>query len=146
MSAPGTASFRTPLLRHARVSDAMHPGLLTCSPETPLRDVARIMASNHVHCVIVIRPADRDAPRSWGAVTDLDLAGAIASGDVDRLAGELATADPLTISADAPLEHAARLMAERGATHVLVVTPASGRPAGVVSTLDLAGIAAWGEG
>ena len=33
-----------------RVMDAMHPGVLTCPVETPLRDVARMLAGYNVHC------------------------------------------------------------------------------------------------
>ena len=32
------------VLSELRVSDAMHPGLISCSPQTPLRTVARMMS------------------------------------------------------------------------------------------------------
>jgi len=34
------------MLDHIRVHDAMHQGIITCEPDTPLHDVAAIMA-NH---------------------------------------------------------------------------------------------------
>jgi CBS domain-containing protein len=135
----------SPPLRHARVADAMHLGLLTCSPETPLRELAQMMATHHVHCVVVRHPPDRGRPPAWGVVSDLDLVTAIARQEdlEQRTAGELASTDALTVSADDPLDRAARLMAEHKTAHLIALTPASGQPAGVLSTLDLAGVAAW---
>lgn len=40
---------------------------------------------------------------------------------------------------------AAELMRERGIAHLLVRDPESGRPTGMLSTLDVAGILAWDE-
>jgi CBS domain-containing protein len=141
-----SGSFRVPRLRHVRVADAMHPGVLTCSPETPLREVARMMATHHVHCVVVRGVPGRGRSPAWGLVSDIDLVTAVTRGDLEEpTAGELASTDSLTVSADDPLDRAAQLMAEHRATHLIALTPASGEPAGVLSTLDLAGIVAWGE-
>jgi CBS domain-containing protein len=46
-------SYLIPSLEHARVSDAMRAGVISCPPDTSMEAVARIMASNHVHAVIV---------------------------------------------------------------------------------------------
>ena len=46
-------SYLTPSLEHARVADAMRAGVISCPPDTSMEDVARIMASNHVHAVVV---------------------------------------------------------------------------------------------
>jgi CBS domain-containing protein len=43
---PQQGSYLTPAFEHATVRDAMHPGILTCAPEAPLVDVARMMASH----------------------------------------------------------------------------------------------------
>jgi CBS domain-containing protein len=44
-----------------------------------------------------------------------------------------------------PLREAGELMLDHGATHVIVIDPDSQRPIGVLSTLDIAGLLAWGE-
>ena len=44
------------------------------------------------------------------------------------------------------LREAARRMADHDATHAVVVDDRSGRPVGVLSTLDVAGILGWGRG
>ena len=37
-------------------------------------------------------------------------------------------------------------MLEQGTSHAVVVEPGTGRPVGVLSTLDIAGILGWGVG
>ena len=48
-----TSSHSYPALRQLRVIDAMHPGLISCSLDTPLRTVARMMATYRVHAILV---------------------------------------------------------------------------------------------
>ena len=43
-------SYLTQSLEHATVSDAMHPGILSCEPDASLTEVAKMMATHHVHC------------------------------------------------------------------------------------------------
>jgi CBS domain-containing protein len=130
----------------ARVHDAMRVGVYTCPPETPLRDVARMMASYHVHCLIVTGlDPEGESEQPWGVVSDLDLVrGAADAGD--RTAGGAATTELVTVRTDDTLAHAAELMAEHGVSHLVAVQPGSGRPVGVLSSLDVAGVVAWGEG
>jgi CBS domain-containing protein len=79
----------------------------------------------------------------WGVVADVDLLGA-ADGDLDTLtAGETAGTELPTVTPDETLSRAAQLMAEHGVSHLIVVE--DGRAVGVVSTLDVAGIIAWGR-
>jgi CBS domain-containing protein len=137
-------SYMTPRFEHARVSDAMRHGILTCPREAPLCAAARTMALHHVHCVVVTDPA---SGRLAGVVSDVDLVDALlAPGGGDRPVGEIVNANATTISSDQPLATAAALMRNRSISHVVVVEPESGRPAGMLSTLDLAGLLAWGEG
>lgn len=131
-------SYRSASFEHALVSDAMRPGVITCPPDASLRDLARTMATNHVHSVVVT--AGGDAP--VGVVTERQLLEAAGTDPEDAAGGSLAT-NPDTVFADVPLSRAAELMVERGITHVLVVD-AGGRPLGVLSALDIAGVLAWG--
>jgi CBS domain-containing protein len=124
----------------AHVEDAMSPGVISCPPETPLRVVARMMATFNVHSVFVFehREEDDEDAQLWGVVSDLDLVAASRL-DVDaRTAGVSAVTPIVAVRRDAPLVHAADLMAQHGVSHLAVVEPASGRPIGVVSTLDIA--------
>jgi len=133
-------SYLTPSLEKAQVSDAMRVGVISCPPDTSMEAVARIMATNHVHAVVVLAG---DAP--WGVVTDRDLLG-VASTAADRLAGTCATTDPVMVKPSAPLQEAVELMEHQKTSHVLVGDPESHHPIGVLSSLDIAGIVAWGRG
>jgi len=46
--------YLMPPLRHATVADAMHPGIVSCPADATLTDVARLMATHHVHCIAVM--------------------------------------------------------------------------------------------
>jgi CBS domain-containing protein len=141
-----SGSFRTSRLSQARVADAMHPGVLTCSSGTPLRDAARLMVTHHVHSVVVGDAPALGARPTWRLLSSLDLVAASVDGRLDdRTVGEATTSAAVTIGADEPVAKAARLMLEHGTAHVLVLGNQTGRPAGVLSSLDIAGLAAWGE-
>ena len=123
------------------VGEAMHPGVLTCPPETPLRDVARMMARYRVHAVVVYSDDDEsdELPAVWGVVSDVDLLAAAAVDDVaGRTAGGSAKSPLVTAGPEETLQRAAELMKQHGATHLVVVSPQSERPLGIVSTMDLA--------
>jgi CBS domain-containing protein len=126
------------------VREAVREGILTCPPETPLRDVARTMAEQRVHCVAVLarREESYRLGRLWGIVSDLDLAGA-ASLDLDVLtAGGAAGSPVVTVTPEETIERAAQLMREYGTAHLVVVDPEDNRPLGVISTLDVAAVLA----
>ncbi len=134
-------SYRMPSFENALVSDAMHPGVVSCPADTSLRAAARIMAERHIHSVVVTDLAGTEA--DWAVVSDVDLLGA-AEGDIDTLdVGGVAATELPTTSPDETLPRAAQVMNERGVTHLIVVD--GGRAVGVISSLDLAGILAWGR-
>lgn len=130
---------QTPLA-HVHVKDVMHTGILTTDPTTPLRVVAQLMADQRVHAVAVADPDH--AGRPWGIVSTLDVAAAVAEG-IDETAGEAATVDIVTVSSSEHLDFAAQIMSKNKLTHLIVIDPATGHPAGILSTLDIA--AAYGR-
>ncbi len=119
-------------LHTGTVGEAMTPGVLTCLPVTPLRDVARMMARYRVHAIVVFGTDDRLHP--WGVVSDLNLIGAIGT---HADAGKVAASPVVTVTPDLTLEHAATLMTENATTHLLVISD-QGLPVGVISSLDVA--------
>jgi CBS domain-containing protein len=126
-------------VEHATVADVMTPRVIHCAPETPLRNVARLMAENNVHAVYVFDygAEDDEAWQMWGLVSDLDLIAALPVID-ERTAGNSAVTPLVTVSLNERLDRAAQLMAETANAHLGVIDPATGRPAGVLSTLDIA--------
>jgi CBS domain-containing protein len=137
--ATGTGSMLAPSFEHARAHDVMRHGLISCDPEESLRTVARIMASYHVHAVVVEMGGD-----IWGIISARDLLSAAGTPRERLSAGELASTDYVSADAEQPLADLAKLMRDHDAAHVIVTGP-GGKPAGVVSTLDIAGCLAWGE-
>jgi CBS domain-containing protein len=140
-------SDRMPALLHARVSDVMRLGVIGCPPEADLQTVARLMASHHIHAVVVsgIEQDSAGEHLTWGLLSDLDLVAAAQDPYETATAGDLAATELVVVEPQEPLMRAAQLMAEHQLAHLLVVSPKTGRPLGVVSTLDIAGCLAWGE-
>jgi CBS domain-containing protein len=128
----------------ARVRDAMRSPIRSCTPDLPLRAVAELMASQRIHALVVAEPGAGGAEdRVRGVISGLDLVSAAAEGFGSRTAGDIATKGMIAVGADEPLIAAARLMRDEGANHLVAVE--AGRPAGVVSTLDMVRALAWGQ-
>ncbi len=129
-----------PRLDHVRVSEAMRPGIVSCPPDTPLRTMAHLMATHHIHA-LVVPEVEGDGVAGWAIASDLDVVAAAATGDVERLtAGDVAGHEALTVSDDEQLDRAMQRMGEHEANHLVVVGAASGRPTGILSTLDVAAV------
>src|SRR5215218_4919236 len=73
-------TFHSPAFEDATVLDAMRLGVISCSPDASLREVARVLATYRVHSVVI---SETDGDRPWGIVTDIDLASA-ADKDLDK--------------------------------------------------------------
>lgn len=135
-----------PSLEHASVADAMHPGILSCEPDTGLAEVARLMATHHVHCLAVIGVSHQDPPCGvWGIVSDLDVVRAGIRDDYEPTARELAREPLVVVEPETPLRRAGEQMLARGVSHVVVIEPETQRPIGVLSSADVIGAVAWGE-
>jgi CBS domain-containing protein len=143
---PARGSYLMPRYQDARVYDAMRVGIFTCPPETSLKDVARMMASYHIHAVVVTdMDGEGESETPWGLISDADLAAAAGADSAERTARDTARTEIVTVTADDTIARAAQLMTEHGVTHLVVAQPATGKPLGVISTLDIAGVLAWGE-
>ena len=137
-----------PSLQRATVADAMHPGILSCEAGASLTDVARLMSTHHVHCIAVMG-ISQDGPGErlvWGIISDLDVMRAGIRTGADHLAGALALEPIIMVEPGMPLRQAGELMLSHGTSHVVVIDPEIQRPIGILSTLDVADVLAWGEG
>jgi CBS domain-containing protein len=144
--APSTGSYLMPSLDHATVGDAMHPGILTCEPDVPASEVARVMATHHVHCVAVVGISHEDPECPvWGLVSDVDLLRAAIEEDESFTARAMAREPVISIDPRTPLREAAGVLLRNQVSHIVVVEPGTERPVGILSTLDVAGVLGWGE-
>lgn len=152
MTAPRTLPHGSPCppsFAHATVADAMSRGMISASPDATAGDVARMMASHHIHAVVVagVQHQGSSERLRWGVIDARDLVSAALQGRFDdATAGDLAGPPPLLVDPEMPLEQAARAMTDAGVSHAVVVE--RGQPAGVVSTLAVAVavVVAWGRG
>jgi CBS domain-containing protein len=143
---PSHGSYLLPHFEHATVADAMHPGILSCGAEATLTEVARIMSTHHVHCIVVRGTAEEaDESPVWGIVSDFDVLRAGIGPDAPQTAAALARRPVIRVQTTAALRDAAELMMTEGTGHVVAVNPQTGHPVGILSTLDIAGVLAWGE-
>jgi CBS domain-containing protein len=143
---PYRGSYLTPAFERATVLDVMRHGVMSCTPDTPLIQVARTMATHHVHSVVVggmTRDDTRGEHLVWGLVSDMDIVRAAETGAEGHTAADAARTELVTVEPTTPLADAARLMREHHTAHLLVMS--GERPAGVVSSLDIAGALAWGR-
>jgi CBS domain-containing protein len=145
-SQPSWGSYLMPSLQHATVSDAMHPGILACEPDASLPEVARMMATHHVHCVAVVGVSHEEPPCGvWSVISDLDLLRAGVRDDGAPTARTIAQQPLVTVEPSVPLREAGELMLAHGVSHLVVTQPGTQSPIGILSTADIAGVLGWGE-
>ena len=134
-------------LGETRVFELRHPGIVTCGSSMPLDALADRMAGCGIHCVVVLPEIGQEGVLpEWGVATDLDLVRAAARGRPGLTAGEIATSAVVTVDRDEPMIGAAQLMADHGASHLVVSARGRDRPVGIISTLDVARCLAPGVG
>jgi len=139
-------SYLMPSLGHATVADAMHPGILSCEPDASATEVAQLMATHHVHCIAVVGISHgRPECFVWGIISDLDLVAAGIRAEQEPTARDLAAQPVITVRPSTPLRDAGEAMLTHHVSHLVVADPEAGRPIGILSTLDVAGVLAWGE-
>ncbi|MDQ7820341.1 MAG: CBS domain-containing protein [Armatimonadota bacterium] len=139
---------RTELVRAGRIrlraKDVMTSPVITVRPDTPIKDVAALMAAHHISGVPVVT----DQGELVGIITEADLLLAEARGfrRPARLApvGEarprlrardLMTSPVVTVDEEAPLSEVASLMVRRQINRVPVMR--GGRLVGIVSRADI---------
>lgn len=138
---PYRGDYLRPAFRNATVADVMTPGIITCAPETPLETVAELMATHRVHAIAVGGIAGNHLV--WGVIDSLDVVRALREPETHASAEAISRQPSLSIEPSAALADAVALMDERSAAHLVVVDRE--RPVGIISTLDIAGAAAWGR-
>jgi CBS domain-containing protein len=129
----------TPALTGLPVRDVMSRSLLTCRPDTPVRDVARLMATLSVHAVPI-----ENGSRVRRIVTARELVQvACSTAEHTSLTAEDVAVDAVTVGPDDLLPTAAARMLEGKASHLVVVDPPSGDAIGVVSDADIVRRWSW---
>jgi CBS domain-containing protein len=134
-------------MKKAKVADVMTKEVIVIHDTTPFKEMARLMAENGVRGLPVLGPDGH----LIGMVSEEDLLAAIDGGKShlewlvdgkrgdpagDVLAREVMTGDVVSITAEEPVDTAARVMLRNGVTRLPVVD-GTARVIGIVTRTDL---------
>ena len=105
------------------VRDLMTVGVPTCSPQTPIVDLARLMLQKDLEAVVVL---DKEG-HALGAVSRAELVSAYILGDVTQATVEQVMRDGVPqIPPDIPLTVAAQIMQDLGVRALFLMHHSSG--------------------
>ena len=123
------------------VRDAMHAGVISCTADTPLVEVARRLAAEQVHCVVVSDVESTSAGQRlrWATIDTHDLVRALAARDGGAVAGDVATGPAITVAPGDSVADGLAKMVAADVSHLVVEE--RGFPIGVLSALDIARVA-----
>ena len=116
-----------------RVKDIMTTDVKTVSSKSTIQDAAKIMAGNHIGCLIVI-----DKAMLVGIITDRDIMREVVSQDKlpsKTLVKDVMRKEVVVIDPDAQIEDAADAMTERQVKRLPVVK--DNHLVGIVSSVDI---------
>lgn len=116
----------------------MTRGVVTASPDTPVKEIAVRMANQHLSGVAVIG-AQGDM---LGFISEMDIVKVLHKPDLNRLTAEdVMSSSLIAVAPDATLGRAAKIMGERHIHRLLILSEkgvgASQRPIGILSTTDI---------
>lgn len=113
-----------------RVKDLISKRIVSCSPDTDVREAAGAMVENRVGSIIIL---DGDGAAA-GIVTDTDLRRSVAAG-YEGPVRAIMSRPVITVQIEALAFEAIYEMLRHGIHHIVVVD--EGRPEGVISSSDL---------
>jgi CBS domain-containing protein len=124
-----------------RVRDWMHPGVVTCHPETPVADVAATMDAKDISALVVVDVQGA----AVGVISRTDLINArFVQPYMKHWPGlnaeHLMTKPVISVLPDTTINEAVQMLNEKHIHRLVVVEKASGhlRPLGILSVTDLA--------
>jgi CBS domain-containing protein len=129
-------------LQKTSVREIMHRGVITCTPETALKEVARIMNATDVHALFVV-----DAHEVvLGVISHMDMLRAFEQDLYEQKAADVMTTEIVSVSPETYVAEAVQLMLEHRVHRLLVATDREGQkaPLGIISTTDVID-AMWGR-
>jgi CBS domain-containing protein len=123
------------------VQDWMHRGVITCRPDTPVRDVADTMDRNDISALVVVD----EAGDALGVISRTDLVNARFIEPYMKHwrglnAEHLMSRPVISVTADTSIHEAVQLLNEKHIHRLVVVEKLGGhvRPLGILSVTDLA--------
>jgi len=106
------------------VRDLMSVGVATCSPDTLISDIARLLVEKDLEAVVVLDPVEGHA---LGMVSQDDLVRAYARGETQSLRAEDIMRDKVPqVPPDIPLTVAAQIMQDQSVRALFIMHHAAG--------------------
>ncbi len=105
--------------------------IIWVTPDTPIREAARILEAKRIHGVPVFREG-----RLVGIFTMCDLARAVTDGRVDAKVEDYMSSPVYTVREDEDILRAIELMRSKNVGRLVVVS-ASGQPIGIITKTDI---------
>ncbi|MBC7258879.1 MAG: CBS domain-containing protein [Chloroflexi bacterium] len=117
------------------VRDVMHRGVVTCAPDTPLTEVAALMARDRASAVAVVNPNGELV----GIISRTDMVRAYLKPFANLRAEDIMTTQVATIIPDIPVQAAVQIMLDRGVHQLIILhaRPAPQRPVGILTMDDI---------
>ncbi len=124
-----------------KVRDWMHPGVISCHPETPVAEVAATMDAKDISALVVVD----DQGDAIGVISRTDLINArFVQPYMKHWTGlnaeHLMTKPVISVLPDTTINEAVQMLNEKHIHRLIVAEKASGhlRPMGILSVTDLA--------
>lgn len=122
------------------VRECMHEGVISCTPETSLDEVAVTMRAEHISAVVVVTDG-----LAAGVISQTDLVNIAFVEPYVRYwrgmtARHIMSSPVVSVRPDTPLDEALELLRERRIHRLVVTVPTAGgeRPVGILSMTDVA--------
>lgn len=116
------------------VREVMHLGVITCRVDTSLCEIARMMIDNNVHSIVVLD----EAGEVCGVISDLILMKAYSKDIVNMKAEDIVKGCTVTISPNATLDEAVKVMTDKKIYHLVILSePPFRRPIGILAASDV---------
>ncbi len=120
------------------IRDVMTRGVVTASPDTPVKEIAERMVNQHLSGVAVIGMQGD----MLGFISEMDIVKVLHKPDLKQLTAEdVMSSRLIAVAPDATLGRAARIMDEGHIHRLLILSEkgvgASQRPIGILSTTDI---------
>jgi predicted transcriptional regulator len=118
-----------------KVCDLMHKGVISCSVEDTVKDVARMMADNHFRSVVVVN----EKGEVWGLITYAELLTHFSENLANITAQEIMRPYRIEVDPQWPIEQAIELMQRLQYYHLIIVDPHVGTkwPVGMLTSYDV---------
>jgi len=115
------------------VRDLMHRGVVTCHPQDSVKEVAKMMDANWVRSVVVTG----DDGEVWGIVSLISILKAWGKDLANLTAEDILQPYTVTISPDSAIGDAIKLLQKKRIEHLVIVSPVTRRPVGILTTFDI---------